>query len=79
MSNQQSGSGVSAGKDKGEQKENKKYEPPVLSRWVGIEIIWMTVVTCIDNRVGKKHKRGMAPDVANKLSGVTPHTKWSFL
>merc|ERR1712241_182228 len=41
----------------GEQKEKKKYEPPV------------------PTRVGKKRKRVKGPDAANKLPGVTPHTK----
>ena len=56
MGNQQSGAGGS-GKDKGEQKEKKKYEPPV------------------PTRVGKKRKKVKGPDAANKLPGVTPHTK----
>lgn len=55
MGNQQSGAG--GGKDKGEQKEKKKYEPPV------------------PTRVGKKRKKVKGPDAANKLPGVTPHTK----
>ena len=37
----------------GEQKEKKKYKPPVSNRWVGIKIIWITVVTRIVHRVGK--------------------------
>ena len=53
MGNYQSGSGGCAGKEKGEQKEKKKYEPPVSTRWVGIKIIWITVVTRIVHRVGK--------------------------
>ena len=55
MGNKQSGAG--GGKDKGEQKEKKKYEPPV------------------PTRVGKKRKKVKGPDAANKLPGVTPHTK----
>ena len=32
----------------------------------------LTLVLC---RVGKKRKRVKGPDAANKLPGVTPHTK----
>ena len=55
MGNQQSGG--RSGHPNDEQKEKKKYEPPV------------------PTRVGKKRKKVKGPDAANKLPGVTPHTK----
>ena len=77
MGNQQSGAG-GGGKDKGEQKEKKKYEPPVPTRSVALDTEYniynfTTISTWCS--VGKKRKKVKGPDAANKLPGVTPHTK----